>query len=127
MKSEQRSGHRGCHPRGVPSIPNATCYTRIQRLSYHRAPVVEMSDSAIHSDNKQWRKQFAPLIIFRRMVIYPMDSAIQSFNNMDHAVVYLEVTGCSFNIPVSGIKLEHASKANLKQFLFLLAHRSRTA
>lgn len=94
---------------------------RIQRLSYHQGPVVEMSDSAIHSDKKQWIKQYAPLIIFRRMVIYPMDSAIQSFNNLDHAVVYLEVTGCSFNIPVSGIKLEHASKVNLKQLL------SRTA
>ena len=126
MKSEQRSGHKGCHPRGVPSIRNATCYTRIQRLSYHQAPVVEMSDSAIHSDKKQWIKQFAPLIIFRRMVIYPMNNAIQSYN-LDHSVVYLEVTGCSFNIPVSGIKLEHTSKANLKQLLFLLAHRYRTA
>lgn len=79
------------------------------------------------TQTKNSGKQFVPLIIFRRMVIYPMDSAIQSFNNLDHAVGYLEVTGCSFNIPVSGIKLEHASKANLKQFLFLLAHRSRTA
>lgn len=62
MKSKQRGGHKGCHPLGVPSIRNATCYTRIQRLSYHQAPVVEMSDSAIHSDKKQWRKQFASLI-----------------------------------------------------------------
>lgn len=124
MKSEQRSGTGSVIHEEFRSIENATCYPR---LSYHQAAVVKMSDSAIHSDKKQWLKQFAPLILFRRMVIYPMFSAIQSFNNLDHAFVYLKVTGCSFNIPVFGIKREHASKANLKQLLFLLAHRHRTA
>lgn len=33
-------------------IQNATCYPPIQKLSYHQAPVVEMSDSATHSDKK---------------------------------------------------------------------------
>ena len=47
----------------------------------HQAPVVQKVDSTIQRIHLRQKVQFVSLIVIHRLVIYPVDSAVQLLNN----------------------------------------------